>query len=115
MDISPFDLLFKRNVPHILEKIFLYLDYESYKSCLMVNKRWNQFLTSDSFKRIGKSTFDRWLQDLSFKEELVFKEVSFDLIDRWLWKKKLLLLLLKKLLFKEETESFDLRLVHCFG
>ena len=79
MDISPFDLLFKKNVPHILEKIFLYLDYESYKSCLMVDKTWNHFLTSESFKRIGKSTFDWWLWDLLFKhDDLVFKDVTFD-------------------------------------
>ena len=76
--VSPFDLLFRKNVPHILEKIFLYLDYESYKSCLMVNKRWNQFLTSDSFKRIGKSTFDWWLWDLLLKENPF--HLSYDLI-----------------------------------
>ena len=28
---SWFDLLFERHVPHVLEKIFLYLDFKSYK------------------------------------------------------------------------------------
>ena len=61
METSAFDLLFKRNVPHILEKIFLSMDYDSFKSCLMVSKMWNQLLTSESFKRKGKSRFDKWL------------------------------------------------------
>ena len=61
METSGFDILFKKDVPHILEDIFLSLDYSSFKSCLMVNKTWNQFLTSDSFKRNGKSKFEEWL------------------------------------------------------
>ena len=56
-----FDKLFTRNVPHILEKIFLFLDYESFKSCLMVNKTWNKLLMSDSFQKKAESTFDEWL------------------------------------------------------
>ena len=63
METSGFDLLFNRNVPHILEKIFLSIDYGSFKSCLMVNKTWNQLLTSESFRKAGKSTFDKWLFD----------------------------------------------------
>ena len=90
---SPFDKLFTRNVPHIIEKIFLSLDYHSFKSCLMVNKKWNQVLTvphiyekiflsldyysfksclevnkkwyqvltSESFKKMGKPSFNKWL------------------------------------------------------
>ena len=62
MDISPFDLLFKKSVPHILEKIFLHhMDYDSFKSCLLVNKTWRNLLTSEPFKRMGKSRFEEWL------------------------------------------------------
>ena len=61
MDISPFDLLFKKSVPHLLEKIFLHLDYDSFKSCLLVNKTWRNLLTSEPFKRMGKSKFEEWL------------------------------------------------------
>ena len=61
MESSGFDILLKKDVPHILEDIFLSLDYSSFKSCLMVNKTWNQFLTSDSLKRNGKSKFEEWL------------------------------------------------------
>ena len=46
-----FDILFAINVPHILEKIFLSLDYESFKNCVKVNDAWKNLLTSEAFKR----------------------------------------------------------------
>ena len=61
MDLSPFDSLFSKNVPHILEKIFLSLDYESYKKCLQVSKDWKEQLTSELFQRKGKSVFNEEL------------------------------------------------------
>ena len=61
MDMSPFDILFKRSVPHILEKIFLHLDYDTFKSCFLVNQTWRNLLTSEPFKRMGKSKFEEWL------------------------------------------------------
>ena len=57
MDSSAFNTLFSKNVPHLLEKIFFFLDYESYKKCLEVSKVWNYLLTSDSFQMKGKSVF----------------------------------------------------------
>ena len=60
---SAFDMLLTRNVPHIHAKIFLSMDYDSFKSCLMVSKTWNQLLTSQSFKKMGKSKFELWLFD----------------------------------------------------
>ena len=62
-----FDKLFARNVPHILEAIFLSLDCKSFRSCLMVNKTWNEFLMSDSFIKKAESTFDEWLLEASFE------------------------------------------------
>ena len=61
MDKSPFDLLFQQSVPHILEKIFLNLDYDSFKSCLLVNETWRNLVNSEPFKRMGKSKFEEWL------------------------------------------------------
>ena len=61
MDSPPFDLLFKKSVPHILEKIFLDLDYDSFKSCLLVNKTWRNLLTSEPFKNLAKFKFEQWL------------------------------------------------------
>ena len=59
-----FDALFTRNVWHILEKIFLSLDYETYKNCVNVNKVWHDLLTSHSYQRKGKSVFhDELLED----------------------------------------------------
>ena len=59
----PFDQLFTKNVPHILEKIFLSLDYESYKNCIGVNYTWKNLLTSESYQRKGKSVFHEELLD----------------------------------------------------
>ena len=54
-----FATLFSKNVPHILEKIFSYLDYNSYKKCLEVNKSWKELLTSEKYKLKGKSVFNK--------------------------------------------------------
>ena len=53
----PFDILFKKYVPHILEKIFFSLDYESFKRCLEVNDAWKKLLTSEVYQTKGKSVF----------------------------------------------------------
>ena len=52
-----FDTLFAHNVQHILEKIFFYLDYASYKTCMEVSNVWFELLTSKSFKRLAKTHF----------------------------------------------------------
>ena len=49
--------LFDRAVPHILEKIFLCLDYNSYKKCLEVNSAWRELLTSTSYMKKSKDLF----------------------------------------------------------
>ena len=51
--------LFSPNFPHILEKIFFSLDYESYKNCLEVNSEWKGVLTSERHKTMGKSVFKK--------------------------------------------------------
>jgi len=57
-----FNLIFQRNVPHILEMIFLSLDHESFVSCCEVNTTWNKFLNSHSINEKAKYLF---------KEEIV--------------------------------------------
>ena len=37
---SAFNTLFRKNVPHILENIFFSLDYDSFNSCMRVNRTW---------------------------------------------------------------------------
>ena len=57
MDECGFDKLFTKSVPHILEKIFFSLDYPSFKTCIEVNTAWQELLSSESYKREGKSRF----------------------------------------------------------
>ena len=57
MNTSASVKLFTKNVPHIFEKIFFSLDYNSFMICMKVNNSWSEVLTSESFKRIGKFVF----------------------------------------------------------
>ena len=52
-----FDALFTKHVPHILEKIFFHLDYESFKTCHKVNSAWKHQLASTSSRRKAKAVF----------------------------------------------------------
>ena len=74
---SQFDILLSRNVPHILESIFLSLDYESFKECFQVSNTWNRLLKSEIFRRMAKDLFhDEILEDeqrlyfLSYEDNL---------------------------------------------
>ena len=40
-----FDILFTKNMPHIMEAIFLSLDYETFQISIVVNMAWNKELT----------------------------------------------------------------------
>ena len=57
MDSCPFDRLLEKSVPHILEKIFFSLDYESYKTCMQVRQIWKHILTSESYMKKIKYVF----------------------------------------------------------
>ena len=57
MGSCAFDQLFEKSVPHLLEKIFLSLDYESYKASLEVNNTWRTLLISESYRKIAKYIF----------------------------------------------------------
>ena len=56
-ECNGFDTLFEKSVPHILERIFFYLDYESFKTCGDVCKVWKDLLTSQTFRRKAKTMF----------------------------------------------------------
>ena len=47
----------ERDVPHILEKIFLSLDYNAFKKCQEVSKDWKNLLISEPFLERGKTIF----------------------------------------------------------
>lgn len=63
MESSPFNVLLPKNVPHILERIFLSLDYETLKTCFKVSKRWHGFLSSEAFQKRAKSVFHKEILD----------------------------------------------------
>ena len=54
-----FATLLTKSVPHILEKIALSLDYESFKACLEVSESWKALLTSEAIKIRAKSVFHK--------------------------------------------------------
>ena len=54
-----FDLLLSKNVPHILEKIFFSLDFESFNNCLRVNNTWKKQLNSQSFPKKARYVFQK--------------------------------------------------------
>ena len=58
-----FDLLLRMNVQHIWEKIFLSLNYESFKNCFKVSQAWNRVINVESFQVKAKLTFlhNMWL------------------------------------------------------
>ena len=74
-----FDKLFTISVPHILEKIFLSLDFKSFMNCLKVRKSWNQFLTTESFQRRSQPVFHN---DIHFELGLAAKRGNVDKVQR---------------------------------
>ena len=64
--ITGFDKLLGMNVPHILEKIFLSLDYKSFKKCHGVSNTWKVSLSESSIKKKAKSVYcDELKEDLT--------------------------------------------------
>ena len=49
-----FDKLLAKRVPHIVEKIFLSLDFVSFKVSSEVSKTWNQLLRSELIQKKAK-------------------------------------------------------------
>ena len=68
---NAFDKLFDRNVTHIMEKIFLSLDFESFSSCRRVCKQWNKLLTSGHFRKRTRDVYnaEMWLGEEGLSTE----------------------------------------------
>ena len=49
--LGGFEALFNKSVPHILEKIFFSLDYDSFRACRKVHKTWVELLSSDRYTK----------------------------------------------------------------
>ena len=52
-----FNALLPRCFPHILEKIFFHLNYESFKTCFEVSNTWKELLNSESVQKRAKNVF----------------------------------------------------------
>ena len=77
MTQSHFEILLRRNVPHILENILFSLDYESFKACFEVSSTWHNLLKSETLIKKAKSLFhdeilydDQKLYSASFEGSL---------------------------------------------
>ena len=77
--VCQFDRLFTKRVPHIHERIFFSVGYESFKKCLNVSKSWNDLLTSESFLRRGESIF---CEDIHKELLLAAERGNVDIIRR---------------------------------
>ena len=62
-----FEMLFTTNVPHILENIFLSVDFDSFNECLRVNSAWNKLLNSQSFQKKARSVFQKEIPEYECK------------------------------------------------
>ena len=67
-----FDIFFRKNLPHILENIFLSLDYQSFKTCYEVSNEWKEFITSDTVQWKAKDQFSSEIED----DEMSLSEAS---------------------------------------
>ena len=63
---SVFGKLLNKNVPHILEMIFLSLDYQSFKMCHKVCNAWSKILGTETFKRRSKVQYHDEMVDELF-------------------------------------------------
>ena len=58
-NLGQFDTLFNMSVPHILEKIFFPLDYDSFVMCQRVCKTWNSLHSSEPYQTRSKTLLDK--------------------------------------------------------
>ena len=84
MESCAFDTLITKSVPHILEKIFLSLDYESFKKCREVSNAWSKLLTSESFQQKAKSVFQGEIGKKQKKLDLAVRQSNSEEIKKLL-------------------------------
>ena len=57
--LGGFETLFNKSVPHILEKIFFTLDYDSFLACSKVCKTLNDLLSSEPYQRRSNEMLEK--------------------------------------------------------
>ena len=79
-----FGAVLPRKFPHILEQIFLYLDYESFKTCFEVCKTWKELMVSDRVQREAKDIFYAEIEEDNKKLVRAAREGRMSIIIRLL-------------------------------
>ena len=69
-----------RSFPHILEQIFLYLDYKSFKTYFKVCKAWREHITSELVQRKAKDIFSVEIEEDGKKLTLAAREGRITII-----------------------------------
>ena len=57
--LCAFDVLFEKSVPHIFEKIFFSLDYDSFMECKEVSKAWGELLSTEPYRQMSEELLMR--------------------------------------------------------
>ena len=71
-----FDILFTKSVPHILEKIFFLLNYDSFMACGKVCVAWEELHSSNRYQQRAnellkeKRQQEKWLRHYSFRNNV---------------------------------------------
>ena len=77
-----FDVLFNKSVPHIFEKIFLNLDFDSFMACREVSKAWNELLLSEPFRNRPLELLQERLKEEKMKMMDKFKKILYELNEK---------------------------------
>ena len=89
MDFYAFDKLLAKDVQSIFEKIFLSLDYESFKKCLEVSHSWEELLNSESFIKARKYLYQDEISNDQEKLAFAARQGDIDQVTRILVNKML--------------------------
>ena len=80
--VNGFDLLLKRNVQHIWEKIFLNLDYQTIRNCARVSKAWKEILEGESL-RLKIAAKYSWMNTENLEQRMWTATVEKEYISAW--------------------------------
>ena len=84
-DFCGFNVLLDKSVPHLLEKIFFNLDYESFKTCMEVNKLWCKLLKSESYLKRARDIFQKEISHDGIKLHSAARDGRLDDVRRLLF------------------------------
>ena len=83
-DLCGFNVILDKCVPHLLEKIFFNLDYESFKTCMEVNRLWCNLLKSESYLKRARDIFQKEISHDGLKLHSASRDGRMDDVRRLL-------------------------------